>query len=64
MKTSQQVVKLKLFVCFLEEMSAWKNHFEFVWPLDKKHEDGWYENCATKTNLKLPAGKNKTKTKK
>ena len=33
MKTSRQVVKLNLFVRFLEETSAWKNHFEFVWPL-------------------------------
>ena len=27
------VVKSNLFVIFLEEKSAWKNHFEFVWPL-------------------------------
>ena len=27
------VVKSNLFVRFLEEMSAWKNHFNFVWPL-------------------------------
>ena len=27
------VVKSYMFVCFLEETSAWKNHFEFVWPL-------------------------------
>ena len=33
MKTSPQVVKWILFVHFLEETSAWKNHFEFVWPL-------------------------------
>ena len=26
-------VKLNSFVRFLEETSAWKNHFEFVWPL-------------------------------
>ena len=32
-KTSRQVVKLNFFVCFLEEMLAWKNYFEFVWPL-------------------------------
>ena len=32
-KSSQQVVKSNLFVHFLEETSAWKNHFEFVWPL-------------------------------
>ena len=32
-KTSRQVVKSNLFVRFLEETSAWKNHFEFVWPL-------------------------------
>ena len=28
------VVKSNSFVCFLEETSAWKNHFEFVWPLE------------------------------
>ena len=27
------VVKSNSFVRFLEETSAWKNHFEFVWPL-------------------------------
>ena len=27
------VVKSNSFVCFLEETSAWKNHFDFVWPL-------------------------------
>ena len=27
------VVKLNSFVRFLEETSAWKNHFDFVWPL-------------------------------
>ena len=27
------VVKSKSFVRFLEESSAWKNHFDFVWPL-------------------------------
>ena len=27
------VVKSNLFVRFLEETLAWKNHFEFVWPL-------------------------------
>ena len=32
-KTSQQVVKLNLFGHFFGEMSAWKNQFEFVWPL-------------------------------
>ena len=32
-KTSRHVVKTNLFVCFLEETSAWKNYFEFVWPL-------------------------------
>ena len=32
-KTSRQVVKHNLFVRFLEETSAWKNNFEFVWPL-------------------------------
>ena len=32
-KNSRQVVKSNLFVRFLEEMSAWKNHFEFVWLL-------------------------------
>ena len=25
--------QVDLFVCFLEETMAWKNHFEFVWPL-------------------------------
>ena len=35
-KTSFIVVKLYFFVRFLEEMSAWKNHFDFVWPLRKK----------------------------
>ena len=33
MKTNRQVVKSNLFVYFLEETSAWKNHFEYVWPL-------------------------------
>ena len=28
-------VKLNSFIRFLEETSAWKNHFEFVWPLEK-----------------------------
>ena len=28
------VVKSNLFVRFLEEMLAWKNHFNFVWPLE------------------------------
>ena len=27
------VVKLNSFVRFLEESSAWKNHYDFVWPL-------------------------------
>ena len=27
------VVKLNSFVWFLEESSAWKNHYDFVWPL-------------------------------
>ena len=27
------VVNLNLFILFLEETSAWKNHFNFVWPL-------------------------------
>ena len=27
------VVKANLFVRFLEELSAWKNHDDFVWPL-------------------------------
>ena len=31
--TSTFLVKSNLFVRFLEETSAWKNHFEFVWPL-------------------------------
>ena len=30
------VVKSILFVLFLEESSAWKNHYDFVWPLGKK----------------------------
>ena len=30
------VVKLNLFVLFLEETLCWKNHFEFVWPLGAK----------------------------
>ena len=29
------VLKLNSFVHFLEETSAWKNQFEFVWPLVK-----------------------------
>ena len=33
MKISRQVVKSNLFVLFLEETSACKNHFDFVWPL-------------------------------
>ena len=32
-KTSLIAVKLNSFVRFLEETSAWKNHFDFVWPL-------------------------------
>ena len=32
-KTSLIVVKLNSFVRFLEESSAWKNHFDFVWIL-------------------------------
>ena len=32
-KGSWQIVMSNLFVRFLEEMSAWKNHFDFVWPL-------------------------------
>ena len=32
-KTSRHVVKSNLFVRFLEETLAWKNHFEFVWPI-------------------------------
>ena len=32
-KTSLIVVKLNSFIHFLEETSAWKNHFDFVWPL-------------------------------
>ena len=31
-KTSLIVVKLNSFVRFLEETSAWKNRFDFVWP--------------------------------
>ena len=31
------VVKLNSFVCFLEETSAWKNHFDLVWPLLVSH---------------------------
>ena len=27
------VVKKNLFVSFLEETSAWRNRFDFVWPL-------------------------------
>ena len=33
-KTSRQVVKSNLFIRFLEEISAWKNNFEFFWPLE------------------------------
>ena len=32
-KTSRQVAKSNLFIRYLEETSAWKNPFEFVWPL-------------------------------
>ena len=32
-KTSLIGVKLNSFIRFLEEMSAWKNHFDSVWPL-------------------------------
>ena len=28
------VVKSNSFVDFLEETSVWKNHFDFVWPLE------------------------------
>ena len=31
--TGTIVVKSNSFVRFLEETSAWKNHFDFVWPL-------------------------------
>ena len=31
------VVKLNSFVRFLEETLAWKNHFDFVWPLVVSH---------------------------
>ena len=40
MKTSRQVVKSNLFVRFLEETSAWKYQFEFVWPLE--HQKGLF----------------------
>ena len=33
-KISLIVAKLNSFVCFLEERLAWKNHFDFVWPLE------------------------------
>ena len=33
------VVKLNLFVRFLEETSAWKYYFDFVWPLLKDKID-------------------------
>jgi hypothetical protein len=34
------------FVCsFLEEMSAWKNHFEFVWPLVSQYS-GKYDKMS------------------
>ena len=32
-KKSLIIVKLNSFVRFLEETSAWKNHFDFFWPL-------------------------------
>ena len=42
-KTSRQVVNSNLFVRFLEETLAWKNHFEFVWPLTKIVRDHKYQ---------------------
>ena len=44
-----KVVKSNLFVRFLEETSAWKNHFKFVWPLAKLktekclYKDFWHD---------------------
>ena len=32
-QVDKYIVKSNLFVRFLEKTSAWKNHFEYVWPL-------------------------------
>ena len=38
------LVKLSSFVCLFEEMSAWKNYFDFVWPLGSSSWIAWFEN--------------------
>ena len=50
-KINWPLVKSVLFVCFLEETLAWKNHFEFFWPLETnidawvlKKSDGFLSN--------------------
>ena len=40
------VVKSNSFVHFLEETSAWKNHFDFVWPLVERKPEGRGINYA------------------
>ena len=46
-KSSRQVLKTNLSVRFLEETSAWKNHFEFVWPLpiSEQYWELFYTTC-------------------
>ena len=35
------IVKSNSFIRFLEETSAWKNHFDFVWPLNIHFQKHW-----------------------
>ena len=48
-------IKSNSFVCFLEETSAWKNHFGFVWLLAKFVLPGleWVDNFKSR-KLFLP----------
>ena len=55
-KASRQVVKSNLLVRFLEETSAWKNHFEFVWPLVCSTE--WVESAPSNWNWVNVSAKN------
>ena len=65
MKTSRQVVKSNLFVRFMEEASAWKNHFEFVWPLMfPKYVEAYSRYCffqkkINKNKCQIPLQKSK-----
>jgi hypothetical protein len=46
-KTCRIVVKLNSFVRFLEKTSAWRNHFDFVWP------DEFFNNKYYVFNVRL-----------